>query len=167
MVALTLGPLGFLPTLRLKRPRRHRTVGRVHVLAVLLGGVAGLHMAMFAYMGGMTGLGFALLACLWLYRGARAFLSIRRGHVQAHRRWMIRNHALTLRAVRLRVQLLALRPGLDFESSYVVVAWSSWLVRDRFYTDPSEARRGHDPLPSSFSIRSLMSPLLGDGSSPL
>ncbi len=41
---------------------------------------------------------------------------------------MIRNHALTLGAVSLRVQLLARSPWLDFDSSYVVVAWSNWLV---------------------------------------
>lgn len=128
MVALALGPIGFLPALRLKRPQWHRAVGRVYLLAVLLGGVAGLYMAMFAYMGAVTGLGFALLACLWLYTGARAFLSLRHGDVRAHRRWMIRNYALTLGAVSLRVQLLALSPWLDFDSSYVVVAWSSWLV---------------------------------------
>lgn len=128
MVALSLGPIGFLPALRLKRPQWHRAAGRVYLLAVLLGGVAGLYMAMFAYMGVVTGLGFALLACLWLYTGARALLSIRRGNVQAHRRWMIRNYALTLGAVSLRVQLLILSPWLDFDSSYVVVAWSSWLV---------------------------------------
>ncbi|WP_102124744.1 DUF2306 domain-containing protein [Deinococcus planocerae] len=127
-VALALGPIGFLPTLRLKRPRWHRAVGRVYLLAVLLGGVAGLSMAMFAYMGVITGLGFALLACLWLYTGARAWLSLRRGNVQAHRRWMIRNYALTLGAVSLRVQLLILSPWLDFDSSYVVVTWSSWPV---------------------------------------
>ncbi len=64
----------------MRRPRWHRAAGRVYLLAVL-DGVAGLYMAMFAYMGLVTGLGFALLASLWLYTGARAFLSIRRGDV--------------------------------------------------------------------------------------
>lgn len=128
MVALALGPVGFIPRLRLKWPRWHRAAGRTYLLAVLLGGLAGLYMAAFAYMGLATGLGFALLAVLWLYTGVRALVSIRQRRVEKHRRWMIRNYALTLGAVSLRVQLLALSPWLDFDSSYVVVAWSSWLV---------------------------------------
>lgn len=128
MVALALGPVGFLPSLRLNHPRWHRNIGKIYLLAVMLGGSAGLYMAMFAYMGPVTGLGFALLALLWLYTGLRALLAIRHGNVVAHRRWMIRNYALTLGAVSLRVQLLILSLWLDFDSSYVVVAWSSWLV---------------------------------------
>ncbi len=51
----------------------------------------------------------------WLYTGAQAYLSIRRRDVVAHRRWMIRNYALTFAAVTLRLELGLLQvSGLNF-----------------------------------------------------
>jgi hypothetical protein len=57
-----------------------------------------------------------------------AYLRIRRGNVQVHREWMIRNYALTFAAVMLRIWLpLFSALGYGFPKAYIAVAWVSWV----------------------------------------
>jgi uncharacterized membrane protein len=98
IVALVLGPFQFSSRLRQKHLQLHRWLGRSYLaVGVLVGGVSGLYMSQFAYGGTVARLGFAALAVFWLYTGLRAFLAIRRRAVDEHRRWMVRNFALTFR----------------------------------------------------------------------
>lgn len=126
IVTLTLGPFLFLNSLRARRPAVHRWLGRVYLLGVLIGGVAALPMALRAYGGGLASAGFAAVGLLWLATGLLAFTHIRAGDVQAHRRWMIRNFALSFAAVSLRFQSPLLSALIGFEAAYPIVAWSSW-----------------------------------------
>ena len=127
MLALGLGPFQFLRGLRTNRPSVHRWLGRAYLLGILFGGVAGLYMATFAYTGAVASVGFGLLALLWLSTGILAYRAIRRGDVSTHRRWMVRNFALTFAAVTLRLQLPFLEAGFGFDVGYRIVAWSAWL----------------------------------------
>jgi uncharacterized membrane protein len=127
MLALGLGPFQFLRGLRTKQPALHRWIGRFYLLGILLGGTAGLYMATFAYTGPVAGFGFGALALLWLLTGALAYRSIRNGDVHTHRRWMIRNFALTFAAVTLRLQLPVLTTSFGFDLGYMIVAWSAWV----------------------------------------
>ena len=128
-VALLLGPLQFSRRLRTAHPALHRVSGRIYLVAgVCVGGLAGLYMAMFAYGGIVSSIGFALLALAWLYTGARAYAAARARQFRAHRAWMVRNFALAFAAVTLRIELgLAFSAGLPFESVYPLVAWVSWV----------------------------------------
>jgi uncharacterized membrane protein len=128
-VALALGPWQFLPRLRRDRPALHRWMGRVYLgVGVLVGGLAGLVLSFHAYGGWVSHSGFAILSLLWLYTGARAYAAIRRRDVAAHRRWMIRNFALTFAAVTLRLWMpLFAGLGVPFEVFYPLVAWISWV----------------------------------------
>ena len=126
MLALGLGPFQFLRGLRTKRPSVHRWLGRGYLLGILLGGTAGLYMATFAYTGAVASVGFGALALLWLSTGALAYRAIRQGDVNTHRRWMVRNFALTFAAVTLRLQLPFLAAGFGFDVGYRIVAWSCW-----------------------------------------
>lgn len=128
-VALAIGPLQFLPRLRSARPRLHRWLGRLYLgIGVLIGGLAGLLMAFHAFGGAVGRLGFGMLAVLWLYTGLRAFLAIRVRDVATHRRWMVRNFALTFAAVTLRMWLPAsVASGVPFELAYPVIAWLCWV----------------------------------------
>lgn len=127
--ALLLGPLQFSARLRTRWPRLHRWTGRVYLVAgVIVGGLAGLYMAMFAFGGVPARLGFGILAILWLHSGARAWQSIRAGDLPAHRRWMVRNFALAFAAVTLRLWLpLSQVIGVPFEIAYPVIAWLCWV----------------------------------------
>jgi uncharacterized membrane protein len=128
-LALLLGPLQFSARLRSRHPHWHRWSGRIYLgVGVLVGGAAGLAMSVHAF-GGLPGqLGFAGLALAWLATGALAFASIRRGDVAAHRRWMIRNFALSMAAVTLRIYLpSSFALGVPFDLAYPVIAWACWL----------------------------------------
>jgi len=59
-------------------------------------------------------LGFGILAGLWFLTRLEAHRTVRRGNIEAHRRWMIRNFALRLAAVIPRNQLPCMRFALDW-----------------------------------------------------
>jgi uncharacterized membrane protein len=129
IVALTLGPFQLSSHLRQTRTQLHRWLGRTYLgVGVLGGGVAGLYMSQFAFGGTVARLGFATLAACWLYSGLRAFLAIRRGAIDGHRRWMVRNFSLTFAAVTLRLYLPAsMAAGIDFSLAYAIIAWLCWV----------------------------------------
>lgn len=128
-LALLIGPLQFSARLRRARPALHRWLGRIYLgVAVAVGGLAGLYMSLHA-SGGLTGkFGFAFLALAWLYTGARAYLAARERNFAAHRRWMIRNFALTFAAVTLRIYLPgAMLLQLPGTQAYAAIAWLCWV----------------------------------------
>lgn len=127
--ALALGPFQFWRRLRSTRPLVHRWMGRLYLgVGVLVGGLAGLYMAFHAYGGPPSRAGFACLALAWLYTGFRAYRAIRARDLGSHRRWMIRNFALTFAAVTLRLWIPAsVLSGVAFETAYPVIAWLCWV----------------------------------------
>lgn len=129
VVALTLGPFQFSPSLRERYINIHRWAGRVYlVVGVFLGGVSGLYLSQYAFGGVVARLGFAVLAVFWLYTGLHAYLAIRHGALEMHRKWVTRNFSLTFAAVTLRLYLpLSMASGLDFEKTYPVIAWLCWM----------------------------------------
>ena len=129
VVALTLGPFQFSSRLRASHVQLHRWCGRAYLgVGVLLGGLSGLYMSFHAFGGVAARLGFGCLALAWLFTGLRAFLAIRRRDVASHRRWMVRNFALTFAAVMLRLYLPAsMVAGADFQIAYAVIAWLCWV----------------------------------------
>jgi uncharacterized membrane protein len=127
-IAALIGPFQLITRLRTAWPKVHRWMGRTYLLAVLAGGLAGLYFAPTSTAGTVGRVGFTTLALFWLYSGTRAYLAIRRGHVQEHRRWMLRNYALTFGAATLRIELpLLIIGGLSFPAAYTLVAWISWV----------------------------------------
>jgi uncharacterized membrane protein len=129
VLALALGPFQFWTRLRTGRPALHRWMGHAYLgVGVLAGGASGLYIAQFAHGGVVSRLGFSLLALAWLYTGWRAYASIRGGDVTSHREWMVRNFALTLAAVTLRLYFpLSMLAGIPFEAAYRAIAWLCWV----------------------------------------
>jgi uncharacterized membrane protein len=128
-VALVLGPFQFSARLRAARPGVHRWCGRLYLgVGVLIGGVAGLFMAAHAFGGTAARLGFTGLAVAWLATGLMAYRAARARDIAAHRRWMIRNFALTFAAVTLRLYVPgSVAAGIAFETAYPVIAWLCWV----------------------------------------
>lgn len=128
-LALLLGPWQFVRSFRTTYPRCHRRLGRIYLaIGVGIGGGSGLYMSAFAFGGAVSTIGFGLLAVVWLYTGARAFLAARDRKFDAHRRWMVRNFGLALAAVTLRIGLgIGFGLGLPFEIFYPALAWLSWV----------------------------------------
>ena len=157
-LALLLGPFQFSMRLRSRWPTLHRWTGRVYLgVAVLVGGIAGLYMSYFAFGGVAAKLGFACLACAWLFTGTRAYVAARQRDFVSHRRWMIRNYGLTFAAVTLRLYLPPVfLLQLPFELAYPVIAWICWvpnlLLAQWFANRPHSpslqpTRRGLGPSP--------------------
>jgi uncharacterized membrane protein len=127
-LALLVMPFQFWTKLRIRRPGVHRWIGRTYVLAVLLGGVSGMLMATRTITGPASGIGFFILAALWLTITAIALYHAVNRNIETHKRWMIRSAALTFAAVTLRVYLgLSQVAGLPFDPSYTVIAWACWV----------------------------------------
>lgn len=129
-VALFLGVFQFMRGLRARFPAAHRWAGRIYAIAILVSGLAGLALAAgaFAYKP-IAGVGFGLLALVWIATTAQAVRLARARHFAAHRIWMIRSFALTFAAVTLRLQLPFLIAGfdLDYDSASNIVSWSCWV----------------------------------------
>ena len=130
-VALLIGPFQFVAPLRRRYLSAHRWVGRVYLICVTLGALTGVVAALVAVTGFLAQVGFIVLDALWLYSAAMAYTSIRGGSVQLHRIWMVRNFALTLAAVWLRVVIIVGQVFLTstpFAEVYNLAVWSSILI---------------------------------------
>ncbi len=127
--ALLSGPFQFSQRLRTRNLALHRWLGRFYLVEVAVGSVAGLGMATVSEQGLPTHIGFGLLAVLWFVTALEAYRAVLRRQIESHRRWMIRNFALTLAAVTLRNELPLMLFVLHwpFSRAYVMVAWLCWV----------------------------------------
>lgn len=128
-VAALIGPFQFLSFIRIRHRLVHRWLGRIYLVSVGLSAIAGLYLSASSEVWNAFGMAFIALALAWLYTGTNAYLTIRRGDVAAHRRWMIRNYALTYAAVTLRLEIPALIVlfGVAPQTSAEIVAWMCWI----------------------------------------
>jgi hypothetical protein len=117
----------FLPAIRRRRVV-HRWIGRVYGAAVIISGSAGLALSVGTTAGPVAGLGFGLLAVIWIYVTSQGWLAARARRFDEHRRWMIRSFSLTFAAVTLRLYMPAAGiAGLDMGQAYVAIAWLAWV----------------------------------------
>ncbi|MDT7833399.1 DUF2306 domain-containing protein [Flavobacteriaceae bacterium S356] len=127
-IALLIGWLQFSKKLRRKYMNLHRWIGKIYVVAVLLSGPAGFYIAFHATGGLSPILGFSIGALIWVLLTTLGYTTIRKGNVEAHKKWMMYSYAGTFGAVTLRLWLpiLILIFG-NFTEAYQVVAWLSWV----------------------------------------
>lgn len=127
-VALIVGAFQLNAWLRNRFLGVHRWLGRLYMLAVICGGVAGLALAPHAFGGVVAHLGFGLLAVCWLSSTLNAYRHVRQGDLAKHRSWMIRSYALTLAAVTLRIYLPSSQlAGFSMTVAYPAIAWLCWV----------------------------------------
>ncbi|HEV7305712.1 DUF2306 domain-containing protein [Ensifer sp.] len=133
-VALVIGPFQLLAGFRSRFPRWHRYLGRVYVVVVVIGSIAGLVAALMSTSGIPAQIGFVLLALAWMFTMWKGYRAARARRFADHRIWMIRNYALTFAAVALRVFLglggiaMAIWPQVTFSDIYLASIWGSILV---------------------------------------
>lgn len=128
VTALVLGSLQFLPALRRGARPPHRWVGRVYVVACLVGGAAGLILATGSSAGLIASAGFGSLAVIWIAANLLGWRAAVQGRFVAHRRWMVRSWALTLAAVTLRLYLpLVMVLDLPFLPWYRAISFLAWV----------------------------------------
>ncbi|MCR8845094.1 DUF2306 domain-containing protein [Paenibacillus sp. SC116] len=130
VIALVIGAYQWFPRWRKKFRGAHRTLGMLYGIGVLFGGISGLYLAVYATGGWIAQMGFGVLAVLWLYT---AYYGVREGiegNYREHRKWMLRNYALTFAAVTLRLMILlsvSLFGGENFLVYYVIISWMCWV----------------------------------------
>lgn len=127
-IALLIGWLQFSKKLRKKYINLHRWIGKIYVGSVLLSAPGGFYIAFHATGGLSPILGFSIGAVLWALLTTLGYTTIRKGKVEAHRKWMMYSYAGTFGAVTLRLWLpiLILIYG-NFIQAYQLVAWLSWV----------------------------------------
>ena len=128
-IASVIGPFQFVGALRRRYPRWHVWLGRIYLTCVGSGALAGLYLSPDSAARNTFGIAFIALALAWLYTGVMAYTSIRARRVEEHRRWMIRNFALTYAAVTLRIEmpLFIVVGGLSPMTALDIVGWFCWV----------------------------------------
>ncbi len=127
-LALAIGWAQFSKKIRKANLARHRAIGKVYVIAVLISGSCGIFIAFNANGGLVTTLGFMGLGAVWLYTTVKAYLAIRKGDFALHEGLMIYSYGACFAAVTLRIWLPLLTIAFqDFTIAYRIVAWLCWI----------------------------------------
>lgn len=127
---LVIGFFQISSYIRNKFPTSHRILGIIYItIVLLLAAPSGLIMGIHGNGGIYSQISFCLQAILWFIFTFFGFLTIKKGNIAQHRKYMILSFALTLSAISLRlfkwiiVSLWALGP-MD---TYKIVVWLGWL----------------------------------------
>jgi uncharacterized membrane protein len=128
-VALLLGPFQFFSRLRAKYPKIHRWSGRVYVAACVIAGIGGFVTSFSASGGPVAGLGFGILAVLWVATTLAAWRAAVQRQFALHRLLMRFSYAMTFGAVTLRLQIpIGFALGFSSYSAMSVwLAYTAWI----------------------------------------
>lgn len=102
-VAMCLAWLQVWPWLRENRPRTHRRIGLVYLFAgAIPSGLLAIPVAILSTSGQSYRVSLLALALLWLTTTFFGYRAVRQGRYADHRRWMLRNVALTTAIITAR-----------------------------------------------------------------
>jgi uncharacterized membrane protein len=125
-------PLQFIPSLRAKRPRLHRVIGRLYVAGASLAALTAIYLGAIVgeYEGSQLPIG--LLGLLWLFFTLSAWRCAIRYDFDAHRLFMIRSYGMALVLVWLRL-MYDFQDWLFFYVKDEILRdatreWASWVV---------------------------------------
>lgn len=132
-LAMLAGASQFVAALRRRWPAVHRWLGRTYLLGILLGSTAVVGLLVTTQGWLALKLAFAATGLAWLITSLRGYRTIRRGEVDAHRRWMLRSYLVTLSPAVFRLFLLVpplmqLASPLVMVPSLLVVSWALPLL---------------------------------------
>jgi uncharacterized membrane protein len=103
LLFVVLAPLQFVRTLRNRRPKLHRWIGRVVLISgLIIGGTALVMSPQMAIGGANETAATTLFAIVFLFSLIKAYLHIRKRHIALHREWMIRAFAVGLAVATIR-----------------------------------------------------------------
>ena len=160
----------FSASLRERRPRLHRGMGRVAVAAGLVAGATALLVTLlFPYSGPLAIAVVGPFACLFVGSLARGLWSARRRRYREHREWMIRALAIGTSIATMRLIFV---PAMLLLGAYNDEARARWLSLVSFgaafvlHGTVAEAwiratRSPEAPLPAAARTRSLRPPEAG------
>ncbi len=135
--ALLLAPMQFSDRLRGKFTKLHRVVGRIYIGGVLIAAPMGAFIQHFEERIGASrsfSVAATFQAVSWITTTLIALILIRRGKVEAHRRWMTRSFSVALVFLEVRIVLGVM--GWDDSGPAVaeMVVWGcnvfAWMAAD-------------------------------------
>lgn len=131
-IALFTGGLQLISKFREKFPKANIVLRKIYYASVVISGIFGFYVALYAQGGLVNKIGFVMLDMLWIYSIWRAIRADLTGDMASFRIWIIRNYALTFAAVTLRIWIPVIWSFYAFESSafntaYATVGFLSWV----------------------------------------
>lgn len=144
VLTVLLGALQFVPRLRRSYPRLHRWTGRIFLLGMLVACVGAVGLILTSPAPGSIRTAFGSTALAWLVTAFMGYRAIRRGRVDAHRRWMIGCYLVTLAPITFRAMIRI--PGMmEIATPMVMIPtllWLSWAAPLLVYGVSVASRRG-------------------------
>jgi hypothetical protein len=135
LLALAIGPFQFWKAFRNKYLKTHRWLGRIYLVAILVGTIAATHLAWTTALKIHWTWAFALqgLAFAWIVTAGMAYISVMRKRIQQHKDWMIRSYVVTFAFVTFRWLyelpiLEELAPAAERGSTTIWVSWAIPLL---------------------------------------
>jgi len=133
MMALLIGPFQFSKTFRNKYLKTHRNLGKVYIIAIIIGSLCGMYMSFTVapQVNAAWSISLFFLAFPWLISVLMAYRAIRLRRIIQHREWMIRSYVLTFAFVLFRfLDERAITEELmkDFGERGPTCIWLSWAV---------------------------------------
>jgi len=129
-LAICLGLVQFFTQWPRAFNRIHRWTGRGYLTGILIAATGATGLIATSPAPFEIRLAFAATAWAWLITALTGLVAIRRGHVQVHRRWMIRAYLVTLAPITFR--LIIRTPGvMTLAAPPDVIAtllWVSWVL---------------------------------------
>lgn len=128
-VALIVGPWQFLTSLRISRIGLHRRIGWIYVIAVVVGWISSIPVALHAPSGVVAQAGYLALGAVWITTTSLGLLTAVRGRFVQHQCWMTRSYAVAAAAITLRLMLpICLISGMPFKHAEPLCVWACWTI---------------------------------------
>lgn len=130
VIATLIGPFQFIPKIRNNYLKVHRKLGRIYIIATVLGGISGMYLAITSSVNLPYSVGLFMLGVTWSTSSIMAFISIKNRKVDLHKDWMIRSYVITLAFVSFRFVddiLLSLNIG-SRQEVLVLMSWACWAI---------------------------------------
>lgn len=127
---LFAGAFQFIPFIRKRFRRFHKTTGYFYItLLLLFAAPSGLVMSFYANGGFYSKMSFIILGILWIWFTLKALIAVKKRDWEKHQKFMIRSFALTLSAISLRLfkTIIVTTYGLPPMDTYKIVAWLGWV----------------------------------------
>ena len=131
ILAILIGPFQFIKSFRNKNIHLHRLLGKIYVVAVVLGGITGMYLALTSQVNLGYMFGLMAMAFFWASSGLMAFFSIRKKKVELHKEWMLRSYTITFTAfvfTRLIIDVIVPLEIAEPSDIYALSVWSSWVI---------------------------------------
>ncbi len=132
LLAITIGPFQFWKAFRTKYMTTHRWLGRIYLIAILVGAVSSTYLAWTTALAIHWTWAISLqgLALAWIITAIMAFRAIMKRRIQQHKEWMIKTYVVTFAFVSFRwLDELAVTQELGtFIERGPTIIWISWVL---------------------------------------